>query len=79
MGAMLAYALPNESITFGDMIQKDLFCVIPVTELLNDEQGVDRVIEFLDGHIGQKTRESELEAFDKIWSYRRTADQNILE
>ncbi len=29
MGAMLAYALPNESITFGDMIQKDLFCVIP--------------------------------------------------
>ena len=25
MGAMLAYSIPNESITFGDHIQKDLF------------------------------------------------------
>ena len=79
MGAMLAYALPNQSITFGDHIQKDLFDVIPVTSLLNDEEGVKRVIEFLDGHIGKVKRESELDAFEKIWSYRRSSDQSILE
>ena len=79
MGAMLAYQLPNKSLAHGDLIQKDLFCVIPVSELLNDTNGVDRVIKFLDGHIGKKERESELEAFDKIWSYRRTSEQTILE
>ena len=79
MGAMLAYALPNTSITFGDHIQKDLFDVIPVSSLLNDEEGVSKVIDFLDGHIGKATRESELDAFEKIWSYRRTSDQSILE
>ena len=79
MGAMLAYALPNESITFGDHIQKDLFDVIPVSSLLNDEEGVKRVIDFLDGHIGKVKRESELDAFEKIWSFRRSNDQSILE
>ena len=79
MGAMLAYALPNKSLVHGDLIQKDLFCVHPVEDLLDDENGVKVVIKFLDGHIGKKTRESELDAFDKIWSYRRTSDQSILE
>ena len=78
-GAMLAYALPNKSLTFGDLIQKDLFNVIPVTELLNDPKGVDRVIEFLDGHIGKAPREDELEAFEKIFNYRRPQEQSILD
>ena len=79
MGAILAYALPNESLTFGDHIQKDLFNVIPVSSLLNDEEGVSKVIAFLDGHIGKEVRESELDAFEKIWSFRRSADQPILD
>ena len=79
MGAMLAYALPNKSLIFGDFIQKDLFAVHPVTDLLNDANGVSKVIKFLDGHIGKKTRENELDAFEKIWNYRRTNDQTIIE
>ena len=79
MGAMLAYALPNKSLTFGDFIQKDLFAVHPVTELLNDANGVSKVIKFLDGHIGKKTRENELDAFEKIWNFRRTNDQTVIE
>ena len=76
---MLAYALPNKSINHGDQIQKDLFSVHPVTQLLNDKEGVDKVIKYLDGHIGKAVRENELEAFEKIWSYRRTSDQTIVE
>ena len=79
MGAMLAYALPNKSLIFGDHVQKDLFSVHPVSQLLNDVEGVDKVIKFLDGHIGKAVRENELEAFEKIWSFRRASDQNILE
>ena len=79
MGAMLAYALPNKSLIFGDFIQKDLFAVHPVTDLLNDANGVSKVIKFLDGHIGKKTRENELDAFEKIWNYRRTNDQTVIE
>ena len=78
-GAMLAYAIPNESNVFGDMIQTDLFSVHSVSSLLNDEEGVTKVLSFLDELIGKKERENELDAFEKIWSYRRKADQNILE
>ena len=79
MGAMLAYALPNKSIEFGDYIQKDFFNVHPAEQLVNDAQGVDKVLAFLDTHIGKEARITELEAFEKIWNYRRTADQSILE
>ena len=33
MGAMLAYALPNKSIEFGDYIQKDFFNVHPAEQM----------------------------------------------
>ena len=79
MGAMLAYAIPNTSITFGDHIQKDLFDVIPVSTLLNDVEGVQKVMNFLDTHIGKETRESELDAFEKIFNFRRSPDQPIIE
>ncbi len=79
LGSMLAYALPNKSNTFGDCIQKDFFNVHPVDELLNDPKGVDKVLAFLDTHIGKEARITELEAFEKIWSYRRTQEQSILE
>ena len=79
MGAMLAYALPNESITFGSFIQKDLFSVHPVTTLLGDPNAVDVVIKFLDNLIGKEERIDEIEAFEKIWSFRRSTDQTIPE
>ena len=78
-GAMLAFAIPNESNVFGDMIQTDLFSVHSVDTLLDDEEGVTKVLSFLDELLGKKQRENELDAFEKIWSYRRTPDQNILE
>ena len=79
LGSMLAYALPNKSVEFGDYIQKDFFNVHPVSELLNDPDGVNKVLNFLDSHIGKEARITELEAFEKIWSYRRTQEQSILE
>ena len=79
LGSMLAYALPNKSVEFGDFIQRDFFNVHPVSELLNDPEGVTKVLNFLDTHIGKEARITELEAFEKIWSYRRTQDQSILE
>ena len=78
-GAMLAYAVPDESITFGNLIQTDLFNVHPVESLIGDAQGVDKVLEFLDGHIGKETRIDELEAFEKIFNYRRRQGQTILD
>ena len=78
-GAMLAYAVPDESITFGNLIQTDLFNVHPVESLIGDAQGVDKVLDFLDGHIGKETRIDELEAFEKIFNYRRRQGQTILD
>ena len=78
-GAMLAYAVPDESITFGNLIQTDLFNVHPVESLIGDPQGVDKVIAFLDGHIGKEARIDELEAFEKIFNYRRRPGQTILD
>ena len=78
-GAMLAYAVPDESITFGNLIQTDLFNVHPVESLIGDAEGVDKVLDFLDGHIGKETRIDELEAFEKIFNYRRRQGQTILD
>ena len=78
-GALLALALSNTSETFGDNIQKSLFQECRPQTLMNDLNGVEKVITFLDKLIGATKRASEIESFAAIWEFRRNPSQNITE
>ena len=79
LGAYLVTGLPNKSKVFGDNIQEGLFAKHRPAELANDDTGIDKVLNYLDGILSKTPRSQSMEAFAKIHFFRRKPNQKIAE
>ena len=78
-GAMVAMSIPVDSEKFGNKLRKALFKKIPPLSLNDDENGVSRVMEFLEEKLGREEIICILEAFQNIVRFLRKPHQNFKE
>ena len=79
LGAYLVTGLPNKSKIFGDSIQEGLFAKHRPATLANDENGIEKVLSYLDSILSKTPRSQSIEAFAKIHFFRRKTNQKIAE
>jgi transposase InsO family protein len=78
-GAMVAMSIPVDSEKFGAKLRKALFKKIPPLSLNDDENGVDRIMEFLEEKLGREEILCKLESFQNIVRYIRKPHQGFKE
>ncbi len=78
-GFALANDMPKHSEKYGQHLKDDLFRAIPATQLINNEQGVIRIIEFLKNRFYVDEEKEIFEVKRQMSAIKRRAGQNINE
>ncbi len=76
-GYVLANDLPNESEKYGNRLKDDFFRAVPATSLINNDQGVQKVIDFLQTRFYIDEEKEIFEVKRKMSSISRKPNQNI--
>ena len=78
-GAFLLIGIKNEHPHFGDNIQRQLFQKHRPTEIASAEDGVDKILAFLDNHIGKPSKSLKFQCLREIVDYKRKTGQEFAE
>ena len=77
LGAVLSMTIPIDSKKYGDGLRADLFEDVHPETLMNNIQGVNLILDFLESRLGQDEREAQIEAFVKFIRFYRKSGQSI--
>ena len=78
-GYLLASELPKESEKYGKTLKDDFFKACPATELINNEAGVERVIDFLKSRVFIDEEKELFETKRQMSNIKRRKNQSIHE
>ena len=78
-GAFLLAGIKNEHPHFGDNIQRQLFQKHRPEEIGQAEDGVEKIIAFLDNHIGKPAKSQKFQCLREIVEFKRTQGQEFAE
>ena len=78
-GAILLAGIKNTHEHFGENIQRQLFQKYRPEEIGAAEDSVQKILEFLDGHIGKPSKHLKFQCLREIVEYKRTAGQEFAE
>ena len=75
--AFLLLGIKNEHPHFGDNIQRRLFQKHRPETIANADDGVDKIIDFLDTHIGKPSKSLKFQCLREIVEYKRKTGQEF--
>ena len=78
-GAILLAGIKNDHPHFGDNIQRQLLQKYRPEEIGSAENSVDKILEFLDGHIGKPSKHLKFQCLREIVEYKRATGQEFSE
>ncbi len=78
-GAILLAGIKNTHSEFGDNIQRQLLQRYRPAELGAAEDSVDKILDFLDGHIGKPSKHLKFQCLREIVDYKRAEGQDFSE
>ena len=76
-GYLLASELPKESEKYGKTLKDDFFKNCPATDLINNEAGIERVIDFLKTRVFVDEEKELFETKRQMTNIKRRKNQNI--
>ena len=78
-GAILLAGIKNDHPSFGVNIQRQLFQKYRPEEIGSADDAVDKILEFLDGHIGKPSKHLKFQCLREIVEYKREAGKEFSE
>ncbi len=78
-GAFLLIGIKNEHANFGSNIQRQLFQKHRPAEIATADDGVQKILDFLDTHIGKPSKSLKFTCLREIVEYKRSAGQEFSE
>jgi len=78
-GAFLLIGIKNEHPHFGDNIQRQLLQKYRPEEIASQEDGVTKILQFLDAHIGKPSKSLKFQCLREIVEFKRKQGQEFAE
>ena len=76
-GAFLLIGIKNEHPHFGDNIQRQLLQKYRPEEIASAEDGVNKILDFLDSHIGKPSKSLKFQCLREIVEFKRKQGQEF--
>ena len=78
-GATLAMQIPKNSARYGVSLHEDMITKITAEKLINNEEGVELILQFLQSRVGKDEKDLQIAAWRNLAKFERKKEQNISE